>query len=456
MRLKSIKLQLVLRILLLAISLGLVAFLLVQKESTLQGLYASLFPVALTIELIYYLDRNNRHIRTYLEAIKWDDMGVKMPESIPDKSFLDLNRSLNLFNKKLEVLRNENMTQFYFTQALIKDALIGLAVVDQDKRVFFVNKSFEQLIGKSRIQLQNPAKEEMALVWDQIADLEINEKRSVEIEINGQLRILLFQVSEFVIDRNRFCLYSAQNIKSELENTEIEAWKKLMRILSHEILNSTSPILSLSRTLSDMIQDEEYEQDALIKQLAEGLDVINQRSTGLIKFTNAFSTLSKLPEPEKTEIMVEELLQNLQVLYRDWLKEERIEFKYTVIPGAEVLFADRFQIEQVLINLVKNAIESFPDRDSHKKIEITASTFAGFFRAEIADNGKGISSEKMDKVFLPFFTTRESGNGIGLALSKQILNHHQGNIWIESKVDKGTKVILEVPAIPWRMQEKPT
>jgi len=294
------------------------------------------------------------------------------------------------------------------------------------------------------------------LVWDQIADLEINEKRSVEIEINGQLRILLFQVSEFVIDRNRFCLYSAQNIKSELENTEIEAWKKLMRILSHEILNSTSPILSLSRTLSDMIQDEEYEQDVLINQLAEGLDVINQRSTGLIKFTNAFSTLSKLPEPEKTEIMVEELLQNLQVLYRDWLKEERIEFKYTVIPGAEVLFADRFQIEQVLINLVKNAIESFPDRDSHKKIEITASTFAGFFRAEIADNGKGISSEKMDKVFLPFFTTRESGNGIGLALSKQILNHHQGNIWIESKVDKGTKVILEVPAIPWRMQEKPT
>ena len=324
MKLRSIKFRIALRVLLIAISLSLVAFLIVRRGSTLQGLYTSCIPVALSIELVLFIDRNNRRMKNYLEAIEWDDMGVKMPEDIPDRSFRDLNRSLNLFNKKLEILRNEKMEQYYFTEALIKDALVGLVVVDQHLRIHYVNKAFEKLLGKSRIKMQSAAEKELEAVWEQIANLDISEKRTVETEVNGQSRILLFQVSEFVIDKERYSLYSAQNIKAEVDSTEIEAWKKLIRILSHEILNSASPILSLSGTLSEMIHDKQYDQRALLKHLEEGLDVINQRSGGLMKFTDAFSTLSKLPEPKKDEFSTSALLKRVRVLYSDRLKKEKI------------------------------------------------------------------------------------------------------------------------------------
>jgi two-component system nitrogen regulation sensor histidine kinase NtrY len=447
MKLRSIKFRIVIRILLLAISLTLVIFLFVRRGSTLQGLYTSIIPIALTIELILYIDRNNRRMLNYLEAIEWDDMGVKMPEDMADRSFVDLNRSLNLFNKKLESLRNEKMKQFYFTEALIKDALVGLVVVDQHLKIHYVNKSFEQLLGKSRIKTQSPAEKELEEVWAQISNLDISEKRTVETEVNGQSRILLFQVSEFIIDQDRYSLYSAQNIKAEVDSTEIEAWKKLIRILSHEILNSASPILSLSGTLSEMIHDDQYDERTLLKHLEEGLDVINQRSNGLMKFTDAFSTLSKLPEPQKNEFSTSDLLQRIGVLYSDRLKEEKIGFEFTVLPEAEALFADQYQIEQVLINLVKNSIESYSAKALEKKLSIVASLQSDYVRIEVKDNGSGIPPDKMEKIFLPFFTTKERGNGIGLALSRQILNYHKGSITVDSELNRGTNVVLELPVL---------
>ena len=430
---------------LLAISLFFVAYLVFELKRIIPSIYASIIPVVLIIELILFIDRNNKQIKNYLEAIEWDDFSIKMPTNFKDKSFSELNASLNLFNKKLEILRRDRFTQYYFIEALIKEALVGLVVIDQKENIYFVNKSFEQIIGKQKIQLFKPAKQELSAIWDQVKEIKIFEKQTVDITANGQSKIILFQVSEFKINNEKLRLYSAQNIKSELESTEIEAWKKLIRILSHEILNSTSPILSLSNTLSDIIQDDTYEKEKLIEKLNEGLDVIIQRSSGLIKFTNAFNTISKLPEPEKTNINTEELIQKLQVLFQKELNELNIDFKFKVFPNAEELFADKYQIEQVLINLIKNSIESFASKIGNCRISISVSKQNENIKLEITDNGIGIEKDKMDKIFLPFFTTKESGNGIGLSLSKQILNLHKGDIAIESELNRGTKVVLEIP-----------
>ncbi len=282
-------------------------------------------------------------------------------------------------------------------------------------------------------------------MWSQIVELQAGMKKTLELGARGQSRILLFQVSEFVIGKDSYRLFSAQNIKSEVELTEIETWKKLIRVLSHEILNSTSPILSLSTTLTDLIHDGEQGQEALIGQLDEGLDVINQRCQGLIKFTNAFSTISKLPAPRKEKINTNDLLNKLQVLFRQQMRDEEIDFELTVLPDAQWMHADQYQIEQVLINLVKNAIESFKDEATQKRIRIAATTINSMLRMEITDTGRGIPQDKLDQVFLPFFTTKADGSGIGLALSKQILYHHNGTISIESTPERGTCVILEIP-----------
>ena len=445
MTLRNIRLQIVLRVVVIALSIFLVCWLFLVEETRVRSLYALLITLGLLIELIHFLNRNNRQIRNYLEAIKWDDMGVKMPEDIRSRSIRDLNRSLNLFNKKLEKLRRENLAQSFFTQALTEDALVGLVVVDQEKKVYYVNKSLIRLIGSGKIDPLSPAEQALSPVWEQIADLEAGNKKTVEIGAMGQNRILLFQVSEFVIGRESYRLFSVQNIKSEVELTEIETWKKLIRVLSHEILNSTSPILSLSNTLTDLIHEGKQEEESLIGQIDEGLDVINQRCKGLIKFTNAFSTISKLPEPRKEKIKTSELINNIRVLYRQQMQEQDIGFELTVLPGAEILIADRYQFEQVLINLVKNAIESFKEQSTGKKIRIAATTIDSMLRLEVTDTGMGIPQDKLDQVFLPFFTTKEEGSGIGLALSKQILYHHRGNISIKSTPGKGTCVILEIP-----------
>jgi nitrogen fixation/metabolism regulation signal transduction histidine kinase len=445
MTLKNIRLLIVIRVALLALSIFLVCWLLLVEDSKVRSLYALLIPLGLVFELVRFLDRNNRQIRNYLEAIRWDDMGLKMPEDIRNRPLRDLNLTLNLFNKKLEKLRRENMAQAFFTQALTEDALIGLVVVDQENRIYYVNKSLIHLIGAGRIDPMSPAEKALSPVWSKIFDLEAGMKKTIEIGAKGQNRILLFQVSEFVIGRDSYRLFSAQNIKSELELTEIETWKKLIRVLSHEILNSTSPILSLSTTLTDLIHDQEQGQEALIGQLDEGLDVINQRCQGLIKFTNAFSTISKLPEPRKEKIQTKELLKTLGILFKKQMQEKAIGFELTVLPGAELMFADRYQIEQVLINLVKNAIESFREESREKKIRIAATTHNSMFRMEVTDSGRGIPQDKLDQIFLPFYTTKENGSGIGLALSKQILYHHRGTISMESTPEEGSCVILEIP-----------
>jgi two-component system nitrogen regulation sensor histidine kinase NtrY len=445
MTLKNIRLQIVLRVVLAALSIFLVCWLFLVKDTVVRGLYALLIPMGMLVELIWFLDRNNRRIRNYLEAIRWDDLGVKMPEDIHDKALKDLNLTLNRFNTKLEKLRRENMAQAFFTQALTEDALIGLVVVDQEDRIYYVNKALIHLAGAGRINPGDPAEQALLPVWEQISGLQAGMKMTLELGARGQSRILLFQVSEFVIGKDSYRLFSAQNIKSEVELTEIETWKKLIRVLSHEILNSTSPILSLSTTLTDLIHDGEQGREGLIGQLDEGLDVINQRCQGLIKFTNAFSTISKLPEPLKEKIHTGDLLNKLQVLFRQQMQEMEIDFSCTVLPDAGWMHADQYQIEQVLINLLKNAIESFREEASQKKIRITAIPRNNMLRIEVTDTGRGIPQDKLDQVFLPFFTTKAEGNGIGLALSKQILYHHKGTISIESTPEKGTSVILELP-----------
>ena len=167
----------------------------------------------------------------------------------------------------------------------------------------------------------------------------------------------------------------------------------------------------------------------------------------MIKFTNSFNTISKLPKPEKTTVKLDNLFQRLQILFQKDLVENEIEFDLKIFPNAQEIYVDQYQIEQVFINLIKNSIESFEDKQKNNKISVKVFNPSDFIRIEIIDNGSGISLDKIDKIFLPFYTTKINGNGIGLALSKQILNQHDGNISVESQTKKGTKIIVDLPTV---------
>ena len=230
-------------------------------------------------------------------------------------------------------------------------------------------------------------------------------------------------------------LISFKNIQSALEEHESDAWRKLISVLTHEMMNSITPILSLSEILSEeQAGNSENRHDVMLR----AMQVIHRRSQGLVDFVKNYRQLTRIPEPILVSIPVYEMLTDIHHL----LKAEEIHFSYHIQPKEIQLLADRAQIEQTLINLIKNAWEACCDTSQP---EIVVETYKNEYQKPVitvSDNGYGIMPEVMDRIFVPFFTTKTGGSGIGLTICRQIMNLHHGSISIESEPDIGTKVTL--------------
>jgi signal transduction histidine kinase len=242
-------------------------------------------------------------------------------------------------------------------------------------------------------------------------------------------------------------LVSIQNIQSELEEKEMEAWQNLVRVLTHEIMNSVTPISSLAGTIESELKHHFDEKTPVLspeelKDIHLSLQTISKRSEGLIRFVKEFRSLTNIPKPKPTVIMTRALLEEIWMLHKMELTEKGIQLAIDVYPEDLTILADKGMIEQVLINLVKNAIQSF-DEQTDRKITLRA------FVSEksrpvilVKDNGTGIDPDAIDKIFIPFFTTKKSGSGIGLSLSRQIMRQHQGTLNVKSEAGKGTEFFL--------------
>ena len=271
-----------------------------------------------------------------------------------------------------------------------------------------------------------------------------NDISIIRIEQNGIVLEMAISCTTFVTQgafatqSKKQRLISLKNIHSVLERNEMEAWQKLIRVLTHEIMNSITPIISLSETLSERgIPESLGEKEYSI--MLQAMQTIHRRSKGLLGFVENYRRLTRIPTPVRTKVSVAELFTDLKKLF----PEEEFQFE---VPSPELkLNVDRTQIEQILINLLKNAREAC-SRKSDKKIQVKARKLsAGNTTLTISDNGEGILPDVLDKIFVPFFTTKTSGSGIGLSLCKQIMTLHEGSINVKSEVGKGSSFILTFP-----------
>lgn len=260
----------------------------------------------------------------------------------------------------------------------------------------------------------------------------------IRIEQNSTVLEMAISRTTFATQGREQQLISLKNIHSVLERNEMEAWQKLIRVLTHEIMNSITPIISLSETLSErgipkLLGEKEY------SIMLQAMQTIHRRSKGLLEFVENYRRLTRIPTPVCTKVSITELCMDLKKLF----PEEYIHFE---IPSSDLtLYIDRAQIEQVLINLLKNAREAC-GRQSDKdiRVEVIISP-AGNKLLTVSDNGEGILPDVLDKIFVPFFTTKTSGSGIGLSLCKQIMTLHEGSINVKSESGKGSKFILTFP-----------
>jgi signal transduction histidine kinase len=260
---------------------------------------------------------------------------------------------------------------------------------------------------------------------------------------------LTIQATELRVRGSTVKLVTLQNIQTELQRQELEAWQNLTRVLRHEIMNSITPISSLTSTLREILDHDLIKKEGIYElknegaeDLREGLNTIESRSKGLIKFIDAYREYTSLPNPKIRTVRLKDLIEKVALLMRPELKKTTIRFTYSCESEYLTVQADEEMIEQVLINLIKNAVESLAGSDNGK-IELNGKYAENALLIEVRDNGPGIIKEAIDKIFVPFFTTKKTGSGIGLSLSRQIIQMHNGSLSVVSEPDVETVFTLK-------------
>lgn len=430
---KNFRLNVLIRVIIIALIITALVYYLLVATNYLRSVYLVVFFVLSIIEFIWYVDRTNRDFKAFLLALLQDDFTTTFPEKAKGRSFNELYKVFNQITRKFKQLGSEKEAQHIFLEALIAHVNVGILSFDENEKIQLVNDATKDLLNlRHLVRLDNIGRVDGALL-ENIRQVRAGENKLVKIVSGHRVRQINLHASEFKLQGKYYKLVSLQNIKNELDANELAAWQKLIRVLTHEIMNSVTPITSLTSTLKQIVEKSRNEAEpippATVEKLWTGLDAVENRGVGLQTFIQAYRKLTKLPTPKFEQVNVKKQVERVLAL----LDPEAIEVSLN-IPGENHILADPDLLDQVLINLIKNAREAMVNTHS-PKLSIGHSHEKGI---TISDNGEGISPGKFDQVFVPFFTTKKEGTGIGLALARQIMQLHSGKIELSSKPGQGT------------------
>lgn len=389
------------------------------------------------IELNRFTAQTNRKLTRFLESVKYSDFisGFNADNKLGD-SFKDLNVEFNQVLEAFRKARSEKEEHWQYLNAVVQQVRTGILSFDPDGNVQLVNANAKRYLGVQNIKNISEIGERNPALLSAIQSVEPGRNTLFR---SGQDLQLTIQATELRIRGNTVRLLTMQNIQTELQKQEIEAWQNLTKVLRHEIMNSITPISSLTSTLREILDHDmrpvdhhfELKQEGA-EDLREGLTTIEQRSKGLIKFIDAYREYTSLPLPKLKTIMIRDLIDKINQLLTPDISKANIEFKTSLESEFLTIQADEEMIEQVLINLIKNSIEAL-GHQSDGKIEVNARYADNSIVIEVCDNGPGIIKEALERIFVPFFTTKKTGSGIGLSLSRQIMQMHNGNLTVKSE-----------------------
>lgn len=396
------------------------------------------------ILLIRRLNYVNRDLISFFDSIKYDESSILLSNKEQSQDYFRLSKRLQRVNQQIIKLKEKNVQQDFYYKTIIEHATVGLLVFDSTGKIKLCNKAFKALL-----HIENPTHiSDLNMLHgdfeDTLQSINIQEQSLIKVKVHNNLTQLVIRATELKTKEEKLKLVSVQDINHELDKKELDAWQKMVRILRHEIMNSISPISSTIDTLNDIITNPEnnktHELESLnqeiIEDIAAGLKIVQERNKGIQKFIDQFRTISKLPEPTFEKTAISALLDDVQAFWKKDLEGKGIELK-TYSRSDNSMVIDKNQIEQILINLIKNSVEA----DATKIILSHEKTAEGKHQILIMDNGKGISDEILDNIFVPFFTTKEQGSGIGLSLARQIMRLHGGNITVQATTDKTTFIL---------------
>lgn len=427
------------------------SFLWYNTNLTMTLILVGLLIVFQIVAMIFYVDRTNRVLNNFLESIRYSDFTRTFQVESLDSSFDKLKKSFNEVIQDFQAVRAEKEENYFYLQTVIQHIGIALIAFQKDGQVELINNATKKLFQVRTLHNIQGLREFSPEIVQKLLTIKHGENILVRVRQKDDLLQLAIYATEFRIHNRAIMLVSIKNIQQELDEKEMESWQKLIRVLTHEIMNSITPISSLSSTIQELMHNIINSFEALnigkeetesLKEVEQAIQTIHKRTDGLLHFVNTYRNLTRIPTPNFTIFKVSRLLNNIRELHEKEIHEKGITCRVIVEPESLELSADEHLIEQVLINLLKNAIHALEGREN-PQIEIMAFlNQRGRITIQVIDNGKGILPDVLDKIFIPFFTTKPQGSGIGLSLSRQIMRLHGGSINAYSKPGVETRFSL--------------
>jgi two-component system, NtrC family, nitrogen regulation sensor histidine kinase NtrY len=437
--------RILIRVLLMFLLLSLASFLLVK------GIYDKLigvlvFVVLSLIDFYNFHRKAQQEVEQFVESIHYRDFSRYFDVKEAPLELQSLRHGFNEINSTFKLMGREKETQYQYLQKILELVNTGiLSYEPKSGEVGWMNESFKNMLGVPYLKTINSLERRDANLYQEILAVRPGENKIVSLTKDKNVYKALMAATAFQTDGRVYKLVAFQDVNEALDETEAKAWQRLLSVMTHEIMNSVAPISSLAETMLHRLKESARlleGQPGALEDLELGIGTIQRRSEGLLKFAETYRSLNKITTLNLKKVYARDLFENLHVLMEPTLEQKNIEMDILLLDTDISLEVDTNLIEQVLINLVVNAIDAVKE---HAEPRITLAAYAGNSGRpiiKVGDNGMGMSPEVMDNIFIPFFSTKKSGSGIGLSLCKQILLLHKGNIQAQSVEGVGSSFLL--------------
>ena len=449
---KNFRISVILRVLAIVANAFVIMWLIFTTSYYFTTLLAVGIAIYQVITLIQFVETTNTLLTNFLESLRYSDFSRTFEIKGLGYSFDRLSESFSIVINDFRKVREEREQNYFYLETVVEHIGFGLISYREDGVVELINNSTKKLFKitslKNLSELENFSPDLVAKL------MSISNGESIMVKIQKQDTILQLAIfaTEFKVADRLIRMATIKDIQNELEENEMESWQKLIRVLTHEIMNSITPIASITQTLNTMIKEvkstyinaiPDHSEIETIDEIELAIETIHKRSTGLLHFVESYRDLTRIPAPKFTIFQVRMLFENVNGLMKNEMQNHKIQYITSTIPENLELSADEQLIEQVLINLLKNSMQAL-EKTANPRIELKAFIdLNGRINIQMTDNGQGILPEVLDKIFVPFFTTKPKGSGIGLSLSRQILRLHGGTLTAHSDPDVETVFTLK-------------
>jgi two-component system, NtrC family, nitrogen regulation sensor histidine kinase NtrY len=399
--------------------------------------------------LVNQVNKTNTDLEKFFSSVQDHDTSIRFSENSGNSSFRKLHDRMNNLNTIIQNVKIENERTGHFLESVVDHVDIGLLSFDVNGHIEIYNRAAKRYLNIQQptqlaaIKTMNPE------IFEIINTIKPGQEILHKMKINNLLQSILVKATELKFESNVIKLVSFQDITNELDKKELDSWQRLIRVLTHEIMNSISPITSLTGVISGYFKNKDDETPVslehidhqVVSKTLSGLNTIEETGKGLLDFVDKYRSLTSLPKPNLSKFNIDKLFRKCIILMESTIPDH-IKITSGIFPDAISIVADYAQVEQILINLIKNAVEALSGKKDGT-IQLKAFYADDGTLIQVEDNGIGISGDIIEEIFVPFYTTKENGSGIGLSLSKQIMQNHNGAISVNSEPDRGSKFTLK-------------